>query len=108
MPIYETARYRVHAAAVDMVKEAIAEFVSYVSENEPGTRMYASWQQADDPTRFVHLFIFEDDTAHDAHGQSEAVRRFESIYGPELVDGPVVFTTYDLVADKRGGEKKSP
>jgi hypothetical protein len=47
---------------------------------------------------FVHLFIFEEEAAHLAHGQSEAVRRFEAGYRPELVGGPVVFTDYDLVA----------
>ena len=103
MPIYQTAHYRVNAAAVDKVRDAIAAFVRYVGDNEPGTRMYASWQEVDDPTRFVHLFIFEDEAAHEAHGSSEAVRRFEAVYRPELVDGPVVFTDYRLVADNAAG-----
>jgi quinol monooxygenase YgiN len=101
MPIYQTAHYRVNAAAVDKVKEAITEFVRHVGENEPGTRLYASWQEVDDPTRFVHLFIFEDEAAHESHGRSDAVRRFESVYRPELVDGPVVFTDYAEVASNR-------
>ena len=98
MPIYQTAHYQVRPDAVDAVKLAIAEFVEYVTEHEAGTRMYAAWQQQDDPTRFVHLFIFEDEQAQAAHGASAAVRRFESVYSPELVDGPVVFTDFDLVA----------
>src|SRR5262245_408517 len=97
MPIYQTAHYQVQPDAIAKVKAAIEEFVAYVSENEPGTRMYASWQQVEDPTRFVHLFIFEDDAAHAAHGASEAVRRFESVYRPELVGGPVIFTDYRLI-----------
>jgi quinol monooxygenase YgiN len=64
----------------------------------PGTRMYAAWQEQDDPTRFVHLFIFEDAAAQTIHSESDAVKRFESIYAPELVGGDVVFTDYDLVA----------
>ncbi|HSO96468.1 MAG TPA: antibiotic biosynthesis monooxygenase [Acidimicrobiia bacterium] len=98
MPIYQTAHYRVNEAAVDRVKEAIEEFVRYVAQNEPGTRLYSSWQQKYDPTRFVHLFIFEDDVAHRAHGESVAVRQFESVYQPELSEGPVVFTDYVLIA----------
>ena len=94
MPIYQTAHYTIRPEGVDAVKAAIAEFVGYVTANEPGTRMYASWQQADDPTKFVHLFTFEDPDAHQAHGESEAVRRFESVYTPYLADGPVVFTDY--------------
>jgi quinol monooxygenase YgiN len=70
---------------VDKVKAAIEEFVSYVAANEPGSPMYTAWQQADDPTRFVHLFEFADEAAHQAHGSSGAVRHFEAIYGPELV-----------------------
>jgi quinol monooxygenase YgiN len=101
VPIYQTARYQVKASAVDKVKSAIAEFVDYVARNEPGSRMYTAWQKKDDPTRFVHLFEFADEAAHQAHGTSDAVRRFEAVYGPELVDGPVVFTDYLLIATNR-------
>jgi len=101
MPIYQTAHYQVKAEAVEKVRAAIEEFVAYVTSNEPGSRLYAAWQQQDDPTKFVHLFIFENEAAHQAHGGSAAVRRFEEAYGPELVGGPVVFTDYQLVADNR-------
>lgn len=98
MPIYQTAHYQVRAAAVDRVRTAIEEFVAYVAQNEPGSRLYAAWQEAGDPTKFVHLFIFEDEPAHRAHGSSDAVARFEAVYTPQLVAGPVVFTDYQLVA----------
>jgi quinol monooxygenase YgiN len=86
---------------VDKVTAAIEEFVRYVRDNEPGTRFYAAWQQEGDPTRFVHLFIFNDEHAHAVHGQSAAARRSESVYSPELVAGPVVFTDYPQVAANR-------
>jgi len=98
VPIYQTAHYQVKASAVDKVTAAIAEFVEYVAKNEPGSRMYTAWQCKDDPTKFVHLFEFDDEAAHREHGTSAAVRRFEAVYGPELVDGPVVFTDYVLIA----------
>ncbi len=98
MAIYTIAQYQVNAQAVDKVKRAIEELVRYVKANEPGTRLYVAWQQKDDPTRFVHFFIFADEAAHAIHGGSEAVKRFESAYSPELVGGDVVFTDYDLVA----------
>jgi hypothetical protein len=56
VPIYQTARYQVNPGAVDKVKAAIAEFVAYVTEHEPGTRIYTAWQQESDPAKFVHLF----------------------------------------------------
>jgi len=46
----------------------------------------------------VHFFIFEAEAAHITHGKSEAVKRFESIYSPELVGNDVVFTDCNLVA----------
>ena|SRR5579864_6879017 len=101
MPIYETGEYRVKASAVDKVKKAIKEFVAYVQTNEPGTQMYLAWQQKDDPTHFLHLFIFENAAAQARHGQSDAVKRFEAVYSPELVGGKVVFTDYGMIAGKR-------
>ncbi len=98
MPIYQTAHYQVNAAAVEKVKDAIVKIVAHVEKNEPGTRMYRAWQQKDDPTRFVHLFEFADEAAHEVHGSSGAVHEFEAVYGPELAAGPVVFTDYLLVA----------
>ncbi len=98
MPIYQTAHYQVGADAVPTVVAAIEHFVRYVTEAEPGSIMYAAWQQADDPTRFVRLFTFADEAAHETHGGSDAVRRFESVYQPILVGGPVRFTDYRLIA----------
>ena len=101
MAIYQTGAYQVKPSAVGKVTLAVQELVRYLHVNEPGTQMYAAWQQKDDPTRFLHLFIFEDAAAQTRHGQSEAVKRFDSIYSPELVGGAVVFTDYELVAGKR-------
>jgi len=101
MPIYQTGGYQVKPSAVNKVKQAIAEFVAYVQANEPGTHMYLAWQQQDDPTRFLHLFIFEDAAAQVRHGQSAAVKRFEAVYSPELVGDEVVFTNYEMIAGKR-------
>jgi quinol monooxygenase YgiN len=53
-----------------------------------------------DPTKFLHFFIFEDKAAHAAHASSNAVKRFEAAYRPELLGGDVVFTDYELVAAK--------
>jgi len=100
MRIRQIAHYQVKPAAVDRVKRAIAEFVEHVKANEPGTRLYMAWQQADDPTRFAHFFIFDDEAAQQAHSRSDAVERFQSVYSPELVGGGVRFVDYALVAEK--------
>jgi len=88
-------------SGVAKVPAAVKNFVAYVQANEPGTKMDLAWQQTDDPTHFLYLFIFEDQAAQVRHGQSEAVRRFEAIYSPELVGDEVEFTDFEMVAGKR-------
>lgn len=101
MAIYQTGAYRVKPTAVEKIKRAIDEFVDYVKANEPGTQMYLAWQEQDDPTTFLHLFIFADAAAREKHSRSDAVRRFQAAYTPELVDGSVVFTEYAMIAGRR-------
>ena len=101
MPVFQSGAYRVKPDAVDKVKKAIEEFVQYLRASEPGTQMYLAWQRKDDPTQFIHLFIFADEAAAKRHGESEAVKRFESVYSPELLGGDVVFTDYEMIAGKR-------
>jgi len=101
MAIYQTGGYRVKPSAVNKVKQGIKDFVAYLQANEPDTQMYLAWQQKDDPTHFLHLFIFKDAAAQARHGQSDAVKRFEAIYSGELVGGDVVFTDYEMISGKR-------
>ena len=101
MAICTIREYRVRAEGVEKVKRAIQDFVPYVKSKEPGTRMYLAWQQQDDPTHFVHFFVFEDEHAHEAHSRSEAVKRFEAVYRPELAGGGVSFTAYNLIASNQ-------
>ena len=101
MPIFQSGAYQVKPSAVGKVKKAIDEFVEYVKANEPGTQMYLAWQEKDDPTRFVHHFIFADAEAQARHSESTAVKRFEAVYTPELVGAEVMFTEYEMVAGKR-------
>jgi len=105
MAIYQTGGYRVKPEAVEKVKQAIKVFVKYVQENEPGTKMYLPWQEKNDPTRFNHLFIFENEAAQARHGQSAAVAQFEAAYSPELVGGDVVFTDYEMILGKPAEEQ---
>ncbi|HMF02946.1 MAG TPA: antibiotic biosynthesis monooxygenase family protein [Terriglobia bacterium] len=105
MPIYTIAEYKVRPQGIDKVKRAIEEFVTYVTANEPGTRMYLAWQQESDPTRFVHFFIFDDQSAHKKHSSSDAVKRFEGAYRPELDGGEVVFTDYKLIATNQDSRR---
>jgi quinol monooxygenase YgiN len=94
--IYGTARFSVRPEALDRCRSAIEEFVTYVRENEPGTRLYLSLQDSEEPTRFLHVMIFEDDAAQTIHTNSKAVDRFTRTLYPETVDG-VIFERFSPV-----------
>ncbi len=100
MTVHQLARYQVRPGSVEKCVAAIQEFVAYLKANEPTTLEYVSIQEADDPTRFVHYFIFKDEAADELHSQSAAVKRFSDILYPELVE-PVEFVYYRVVAEKK-------
>jgi len=82
-----TARLSVKPEALDRCRSVIEEFVAYVRANEPGTKLYLSLQDAEEPTRFLHVMIFQDEASENIHTNSEAVDRFTGTLYPETVDG---------------------
>lgn len=87
MPVYVTARFAVRPEGMQASKEAIEKFVSYIKENEPGTRLYTSLQDEQDPTQFLHLMIFEDEAADEVHRGSEAVKQVTDVLYSETIGG---------------------
>ena len=95
--IHKTAIFQVRPDGLDRAAAAIREFVEYVRANEPGTVRYESYQERDDPTRFVHVFTFRDSVAEHVHSNSEAVKKFTAVLYPLCVQ-PVRFTDLSMVA----------
>jgi quinol monooxygenase YgiN len=91
--IFELARYEIQPDALDKCLSAIHEFVAYIRENEPGALRYEVWQEAERPTRFVHIFVWRDAEANRIHGESVAVKKFAGILYPNCV-APVEFIEY--------------
>ena len=91
--IRQLARYQVRPEALETCLAAIRESVAYVRSNEAGTLRYDVWQERDDPTRFVHIFVFRDARAHHAHSESPRVKKFASLLYPHCLQ-PVEFTDY--------------
>lgn len=99
--IRQLARYQVRPEALERCLEAIREFVAYVRASEPGTLRYEVLQERDDPTRFVHVFVFRDAEADRIHSESAEVKKFASILYPECL-APVEFIDYRLVVSNGG------
>src|SRR5215813_1548517 len=91
--IHELARYEVRLEKLDECIAAIHEFVAFVRANEPGALRYEVWQEAEHPTRFVHLFVWKDAAANRVHGESAAVKKFAGILYPHCL-APVEFIEY--------------
>ncbi len=96
--IWKTATFQVRPDGLERALAAIREFVAYVRANERGaTLFYESWQENDDPTKFVHYFTFRDAEAERIHSSSDAVKRFTAVLYPLCVE-PVAFTDFSMVA----------
>jgi quinol monooxygenase YgiN len=100
MTIRQTASFQVRPEALEQCEQAIREFVAYVKEHEPGTLLYTSLQEREDPTRFLHSFLFQDEAARDTHRHSEAVKQFTDVLYPHTIV-PVEFTEYTLVTSTK-------
>ena len=100
MTIHMTAKFEVKEDALELCKQVIQEFVEAVRANEPYTLLYTSLQDKENPTRFLHYFIFRDEQGRELHSSSEAVQRFTSVLYPNLV-APVEFTEYRMLASTK-------
>ncbi|QPJ65851.1 MAG: hypothetical protein G3M78_10790 [Candidatus Nitrohelix vancouverensis] len=99
MAIYMSARFRVHRHAIKKCKEAMVELVDYVRANEPRTLVYLAQQEISDPTRFMSILIFENETGLALHRNSPASKKFAETVYPEALE-PVEFSEYNVVADR--------
>ena len=76
MPIYMTARYQVHPNKVEQTKTSIQQLVKHVKVYEPLTTIYIAQQEILNPSKFMHLLRFEDETALKTHQNSPASAKF--------------------------------
>jgi quinol monooxygenase YgiN len=99
MPLCITASYLIRPGSTDRVVAAIQEFAADMRRSEPGTLTYLALQDAVNPHRFMHVMVFADDRANDAHREAAITKRFTERLTPELL-GEVKFGDYDVVTSK--------
>ena len=99
MPLCITANYLIRQDSGERVVSAIREFVDEMRRSEPGMITYLSLQDAVNPQRFMHVMVFADERANDAHRAAAFTKRFTEKLTPELL-GDVKFGDYDVVAAK--------
>ena len=103
MAIATTAAFAVRPESLARCEEVIRKFVDDVTSQEAGTRVYVSLRERRDPTRFVHVMVFEDEAAEAAHRDAERTHRFTAALYPHTLEG-VAFTDCSLVAPEREGD----
>jgi len=103
MVIAKTAAFAVRPESLVRCEEVIREFVDGVTSEETGTRVYVSLREQRDPTRFIHVMVFDDAAAEAAHRDAERTRRFTAALYPHTLEG-VAFTDCSLVAPAREGD----
>ena len=97
MAIYMTAQYQVHPSQTEKVKTSIRPLVEHVKSHEPLTTIYIAQQQILDPSKFMHILRFEDETALRTHQSSLASAQFVNKMYPKALK-PFEFMEYNLVA----------
>jgi quinol monooxygenase YgiN len=96
----KTARFTVRPEARERCEAAIREFVSAL-DDEPGTRVYVALRERGDPTRFLHVMVFDDEEADERHRHAEHTRRFVEALYPHTLEG-VAFNDFTLVNAAKG------
>lgn len=73
--------FTVKPDSLEYVKILILDFISAIKKNESGTLMYKSYQQKEDPTKFIHVMTFVDEKSQTKHRQTSYCKYFvEKLY----------------------------
>ncbi len=98
--VRKIVRYRVKSDAVQMLQEAIREFVDAVAQHEPDT-IYGALV-ADDRSTFIHCMAFPTQGAEERHRRADYTKRFVEELSPLCEEEPV-FSTFHVVRSTKKG-----
>lgn len=80
--------FRVKSDSLDEAERVIKKFVFAVRENEPDTLVYRSFQDSEDPCKFIHIMTFKDATAMEHHRQTPYCLEFVKALYPLCSEKP--------------------
>ena len=87
--IAKTAEFIVKNGKLNVVKEAINQFVRTVHVSEPGTPVYISLQDEKDEFKFLHFMVFESEGAEQKHLAAIYTQKFMELLNPNCKKEPV-------------------
>ena len=94
--ITKTAEFEALKGKRKKVVEAIEVFTRAVHVSEPGSRLYLSLQDKDNPDKFLHVMAFENEGAELMHQQAGYTQEFMKIINLNCKKDPV-FKKYEYV-----------
>ena len=86
--IHTRVEYKVHKDRVQDVKNKIAQFIDVVKNNEPDVRVYESYQNGEDNSKFIHLAEFKDRKSEQYHKDAKHTKEFVEFLYPNCEEIP--------------------
>lgn len=97
--------FRVKTQSLDKVHSIIGDFLLEIQKNEPGTLLYKSFQQKDDPAQFIHVMIFKDEAAQLIHRQSTHCKTFVDALYPLCEADPQPAFYHEITPQIKGTKR---
>ncbi len=80
--IHTRVEYQVRQESIPDVLNHISNFIDTVRDTEPELRVYESYQNKDDPSKFTHLAEFKDSQAEQNHKVISHTKKFAEFLYP--------------------------
>ena len=90
------AKLKIKENELDNFKEVMRKLVQAVSENEPGCEYY-QMHETSDPQTIMMIEVYEDETAHANHTQTDHFKNIGMELAPFLAGAPEI-TTHKLIS----------
>jgi len=98
--IHTRVEYKVKSDKIEDVKNQIQKYIETVRDTEPDIRVYESYQNKEDPSKFTHLAEFKDKASEQNHKDISHTKKFVEFLYP-LCEQEPKFIYMDLIGSVR-------